>query len=140
MIKDRKLEHSMVLAGFRSNVQALIPAFDIAALPSRSEGLPVAILEAMAAGVPVVATNIDGIPEAVIDGECGYLVASEDHVALANRLMELLESSERRSTMGARGRERIVTDFTFPVQAEKYAALYDHVRMIGSDRYGAAAS
>jgi glycosyltransferase involved in cell wall biosynthesis len=126
MIADRDLSSSFVLAGFRSDVQTLFPAFDIAALPSRSEGLPVAILEAMSVGIPVVATSVDGIPEAVVDGDCGYLVPSEDHVALAERLLELLESDERRAAFGARGRERVLSEFTFPVQAEKYAAVYDH--------------
>ncbi len=125
MIAERNLGESFVFAGFRSDVQTLFPAFDIAALPSRNEGLPVAILEAMSVGLPVVATSVDGIPEAVIDGDCGYLVPAEDPAALADRLVTLLESDELRSTMGARGRERVLAEFTFPVQAQKYAEVYD---------------
>jgi glycosyltransferase involved in cell wall biosynthesis len=79
----------------------------------------------MSVGLPVVATSVDGIPEAVIDGDCGYLVPSEDPAALADRLVDLLESDELRSTMGARGRERVLAEFTFPVQAQKYAEVYD---------------
>jgi glycosyltransferase involved in cell wall biosynthesis len=128
MIAARKLENSFLLPGFRADVESLVPGLDVAVLPSRSEGIPVAILEAMAAGVPVVASKVGGIPEAVIDGDCGYLVAPEDHEGLADRIMALLESDERRSAMGARARVRVATQFTFAVQAEQYARLFDRLR------------
>jgi glycosyltransferase involved in cell wall biosynthesis len=127
MIADRNLGNSLVLAGFRSDVEALLPALEFAVLPSRSEGLPVAILEAMAAGLPVVATSVDGIPEAVIDRETGFLVPSEDHVMLAGRISDMLASEELRTTMGIRARERVATEFTFDKQAERYAALFDRL-------------
>jgi predicted dehydrogenase/nucleoside-diphosphate-sugar epimerase/glycosyltransferase involved in cell wall biosynthesis len=140
MIAERNLGGSLVLAGFRSQAQTLFPALDILALPSRAEGLPVAILEAMSVGLPVVATAVDGIPEAVIDGQTGYLVASEDHEAFADRLMRLIESEALRREMGARGRERVLTEFTFPSQAQKYARVYDRVIARRNKQLGAEAS
>jgi glycosyltransferase involved in cell wall biosynthesis len=128
LIAERNLQDSFVLAGFRSDVEALLPAFDLVALPSRSEGLPVAILEAMAAGIPVVATRVDGIPEAIIDGESGYLVPSEDYAALAERITAMLESDALRRGMADRAKQRVAAEFSFPVQAQKYAQLYDRVR------------
>ena len=126
-IAEKRLQDTLVLAGFRSGAQSLFSGLDIMAMASRAEGLPVAILEAMSVGIPVVSTAVDGIPEAIVDGETGYLVASEDHTALADRLLKMLESADMRATMGARGRARVLAEFAFPLQAERYGEVYDRV-------------
>lgn len=79
------------------------------------EGLPVAILEAMAAGLPVVSTLHSGIPEAVQDGETGFLVAEHDAGAMAARTLELLKDSKLAANMGAAGRRRVETKFTIDI-------------------------
>jgi glycosyltransferase involved in cell wall biosynthesis len=119
------LTKSFVLAGFRSDLEQVLPNLDVVVLPSRTEGLPVIALEAMAARVPVVATAVGGTPEALVDGICGYLVPPENPEALANRLLDVLASDERRAEMGARGRERVLSTFTFEEQAATYAALFE---------------
>lgn len=85
------------------------------------EGLPVAILEAMAHGLPIVSTRHAGIPESVIDGVTGYLVAENDVEAMAARLVELADDAPRRGQMGAKGRQRAIERFSFA--AERQALL-----------------
>jgi glycosyltransferase involved in cell wall biosynthesis len=82
------------------------------------------VLEACAAGLPVIATNVGGTSEIVENGVNGYLVASGDPSALANRLLELVRSAERRHEMGARGRELVRARFSFERQAQEYERLF----------------
>ncbi len=90
----------------RAEVPAVFGACDIYLHPSRSEGLGISIIEAMAAGLPVIASRVGGIPEAVVDGETGILVPSEDPQALADAIQWMVEHPEDRAEMGRRGRER----------------------------------
>jgi glycosyltransferase involved in cell wall biosynthesis len=93
---------------------------DIFVLPSTYEGFPVAILEAMAAGLPVVATAVAGVPEAVLPGRSGLLVPPEDAAALAGALGELAADPERRRSMGLAARRELEQHFTI----EKVGAAY----------------
>ena len=102
-------------------------AFDQATvycLPSYHEGLPMSILEAMAGGLPVVSTPIAGIPEAVLDGETGYLVAPGDTVALADRLARLLSDGAHARQLGAAGAARARDCFDVDVVVGEVAALW----------------
>jgi glycosyltransferase involved in cell wall biosynthesis len=85
------------------------------------------VLEAFAAGVPVVATAVDGTPEVVDDGVSGYLVQPGDAGALADRIIAMLADDNRRREMGQRGRERVHREFTFAVQAEQYLQLFNEL-------------
>src|SRR5262249_31013234 len=89
-IPQHELEGCFVLAGFRDDVQRFLPWLDVAVSSSYTEGLPLVVLEAMAAGVPVVATAVGGTPEAVLEGVTGHLVAPGDAAAIANRIVGLL--------------------------------------------------
>jgi glycosyltransferase involved in cell wall biosynthesis len=113
-----------VLAGFCDDLDQFLPHWDLAVLPSFTEGLPNVVLEAYAAGVPVVATAVGGTPEAVDDGVDGHLVPPGDPSALAERILEMLALDEGRKVMGRRGRERIQAQFTFQAQAARYQALF----------------
>ncbi len=84
---------------------------DIFCLPSHSEGFPVTIVEAMTAGLPVAATNISGIPDAVIHGETGLLFDAHDPAAMADAIVQLAQDRELRVKLGAAGRERATTEF-----------------------------
>lgn len=106
-IADRGLADSVFLIGFRNDVPRVLAASDVLVLPSFREGTPRVITEAMASGLPVVATDIAGIPEQVVDGESGYLIPTGDAAALADKLAELLANSELRKQMGKRGLERV---------------------------------
>ena len=80
----------------------MLPAFDVFALSSQHEGLPISLLEAMAAGVPCVATSVGGVPEVINNGSEGLLVPAGDGIALADALNALLHAPELRKAIGAR--------------------------------------
>jgi glycosyltransferase involved in cell wall biosynthesis len=102
-------------------------AADIYCLPSHQEGLPMSILEAMAAGLPVVSTPIAGIPESVIDGQTGFLVPPGDRVGLEARLGELLADAELRATMGEAGRALAAERFDVEVVVTQIRDLWQTV-------------
>jgi glycosyltransferase involved in cell wall biosynthesis len=112
------------LLGLRDDVADLHRAADLFVQPSRSEGLPLAILEAMGAGLPVVATRVGGIHEAVIDGRTGRLVPPADPAALAAALRELLDAPERRAAFGRAGAARAEQEFCLRAMTDAYRALY----------------
>jgi glycosyltransferase involved in cell wall biosynthesis len=110
--------------GFRSDVPDLLGAADVFALPSRNEGLPLSVLEAMAEGLPVVATPVGGVPELVRDGTDGLLVPVEDDAALATAIARLADDAGLRAAMGAAGRDRARGEFSFDRMTERYERLY----------------
>jgi glycosyltransferase involved in cell wall biosynthesis len=114
----------VLFAGYRADARRLMQAMDIVVLPTRLEGSPYAILEAMAAGKPVVASRIGGVPELVVDGATGRLFPMDDVAALAAALTELLEDPKKRAAMGAAGRARVEKYFSQTVMLERMAALY----------------
>ncbi len=126
-IKEAGLAGSFIVVGFRRDLDRFIPFFDILALPSFTEGLPNVVLEACAANVPVVATKVGGTPEVVEDGVNGLLVPPGDADALAGRLLELVASEERMRDMGLSGRQRVVEQFSFAAQADRYCDLFDEL-------------
>ena len=99
------------LLGRRTDVPDLLAAFDIFALASEREEMPVAILEAMAAGLPVVAVETGGIPEMVAEGETGFLVPARDTAAMSERLGRLAADVALRARLGAVGRQRAFAEF-----------------------------
>lgn len=105
------IREKVIFAGFREDMPAVMGAIDVFALTSDSEGLPTAVLEAMAAGKPVVATRVGGVPELVEDGATGKLVPPRDPGAVAEALT-FFEESERRQAFGAAGRRRVHERFT----------------------------
>jgi glycosyltransferase involved in cell wall biosynthesis len=117
-----------ILAGARREVPEILAASDIVALPARfGEGCPNALLEAMAAGKPVVAARTGGIPEIVVDGKTGILVPREDVDALQSALRRLAADPALRASMGAAGRERAQSEFSVTKQVESYQALYSEL-------------
>ncbi len=123
-IAERGLQGRFVLAGFRPDLERLLPACDLAVSSSHTEGLPVVVLEEMAAGLPVVATAVGGTPEVLEEGVTGLLVPPADPAALARAVAELLASPESARAMGLAGRRRVERCFTFAVQAEGYERLF----------------
>lgn len=98
--------------------------FDISALPSLSEGMPNSILEAMAAGRPVVATSVGAVPDAVVHGKTGLLVPPRNPEALADALATLLSSPERRARVGAAGRQRALSEYSAESAIGRLLTLY----------------
>jgi len=112
--------------GFREDVGELLSLFDVFALPSLSEGLSLAILEAMAAGRPVVATNVGGNPELIVDGETGVLVPAGDVRNLAAAIARLLTDTAEARRLGENGMDRVKRCFALESMIEGYQAIYDH--------------
>ena len=111
--------------GFREDVEALLSLFDVFALPSLSEGLSIALLEAMAAGKPVVATNVGGNPELIIDGETGLLVPPRDARALAAGIGSLLGDAAEARRLSENGLDRVKRYFGVETMIESYQAVYE---------------
>lgn len=118
------LAHAVTFAGHVSRVARVYRALDVAVLPSLSEGMPNAALEAMLHGLPVVASHVGGVPEVVRDGETGLLVPPGDETQLAAALVALCADVERRKALGARGRERVLGHFAPHQRAERILGLY----------------
>jgi glycosyltransferase involved in cell wall biosynthesis len=118
------LGERVLLAGFRADLDRLLPWLDVLVLPSFTEGLPNVVLEGCAAGLPIVATAVGGTPEIIEDGATGFLVPPRNAMALAERLQDVLTAPDGGRIVGERGRRRVLERFTFPVQAEKYRRLF----------------
>ena len=116
-------EH-VVLAGQRSDVGDMLPAFDVFALPSLTEGLSISLLEAGATGLAVVATAVGGNPEVVADGQTGLLVPVNDGTALTAALMRLVDSPEERSRLGKAAFEWVRANGSIEALCESYDAFY----------------
>ena len=119
------LQRNIVFLGQRTDIPSLLAACDVFCLPSRSEGLSNALLEAMASRLPVVATRVGGNPEVVREGESGYLVDSEDAPAMAARLLDLLNQPEQAARMGEAGRAIVEARFTVQAMVDRMVAAYD---------------
>ncbi len=129
------------LLGVVDDVASLLRAADLFVHPSRSEGLPLAVLEALASGLPVVASRVGGIPEAVEDGRSGVLVPPGDPEALAGALRGLLAEPERAEALGRAGHERAVRAFSVEAMTQRYLDLYAELgfkRAAAHPRPGAA--
>ena len=114
------------LGEVRDSAEALA-RFDVLALPSLWEGLPVVLLEAMAAGLPAVAGRVGGIPEVLVDGETGRLVAPGDDGALAEALLSVISSPDRGRAMGLAGRKRVLEKYDMVVYVRRLEALYEEL-------------
>lgn len=110
--------------GFRSDMEAVLAQASIMCLPSYREGLPKALLEGMAAGLPCVTTDVPGCREAVIDGFNGVLVAPRDHVSLAEALRTIIDDVQARVIMGANGRSMATAEFSTELVTQRTLAVY----------------
>lgn len=130
MIRERVQKDyvgSVEVLGPKTNVVEYLQAADIWTLPSRTEGLPLSLLEAMACGLPVVASRVGGIPDVVKDGVNGLLIPPEDTVALADRLQHAVKLDESVQELGRRAVETVRESFDTEVSAKKYDQLYQNV-------------
>jgi glycosyltransferase involved in cell wall biosynthesis len=123
-IELKGLRERFQLVGFRADIAQFLPHLDLMVLPSNTEGLPVVLLEAFAAGVPAVATAVGGIPEVIEEGKSGYLVPPGDPPALARRILDVLRQDATRLAMGWRGQRRVRDHFTFTLQSAQYQRLF----------------
>lgn len=127
LAKSLGLADRVTFAGFRDDVPRFLAESQIFCLCSHWEGLPLSILEAMAVGLPVVASDVGGVSEIVQEGVTGFLVKRGDIDGLADRLRLLLQDPQLRHRMGQAGRARYLECFTVDRMAEKTWALYERV-------------
>lgn len=123
LAKELNLGPRLVFAGFRQDIPAVLAAMDVFAFPSRAEAFGLVLIEAMAAGVPVVSTASDGVLDIVVDGQSGLLVPPQDVAALEKAVLRLLASPELRLQLGREGQRRVKGLFT----AERMAARVEEL-------------
>lgn len=122
-----EIEHDVFFTGRCKDVAALLAVSDVCVLSSRAEGFSNAILEYMAAARPVVATDVGGAREAIVEGETGFLVAAGDDEAMAERIIRLLREPEKARRMGHSGRLRVEQKFSCAAQLENTLNLYERL-------------
>ncbi len=122
--RARELGERVRLLGGRSDVPRLLAAADVFCLPSIDEGLPLALAEAMAEGLPVVATHVGGIPELIRDGVTGFLVPPRDPARLAQKVLTLFADPVLRRKLGRAGRASVRQEFTLERMIGRFEAVY----------------
>ena len=121
---DLGIMRHVLFLGYQEEVASFYAAFDTLVLPSSNEGTPVSAIEALAAGRPVVATRVGGVPDVVRDGEDGFLVETGETNELAERLERLARDPELRERMGRQGRERVLPRYAVERLVEDIDELY----------------
>jgi len=131
-LEAQRVQRHVTWLGRRDDVPRIMRALDVLALPSHDEAAPAVALEAMASGVPVVATGVGGVPEYVADGLTGTLVSRGNATELSDALTRLLTDITVRMDYGRRARARVLEQFSLPVQVTKIERVFE--RVLGSGR------
>lgn len=129
MLQTRFRQGNVVFAGQRADVARLLQAFDVFVLSSDAEGFPLAIVEAMAAGRAIAATDAGGVREALADSACGRIVPPRDADALASAVLELLRDETERRRLGEHAREYATRHFTRAQQARQMQMVLERARV-----------
>ncbi len=127
LVETLGLGDRVMFLGVRPDVNQLLPAADVFVLSSLSEGISVTLLEAMATGLPIAATDVGGNGEVVEHEQTGLLSPRGDDAALANHLIALLQDADRRRAMGRAGRQRLLDQFTQPQMHQGYTEIYEQL-------------
>lgn len=135
LAQDQGISHRVFLPGYLGNTAGVLPGFDVFALSSLWEGHPLSLLEAMAAGLPVVATQVNGITETVLHGETGLMVPLDDPVFMADALLTLLADAETSARMGEAGKRRVRDNFSLDKMLRDVEAVY--LDIVDRDSIGA---
>lgn len=125
--RELNIEQHVDFLGFRNDIPDLLSGFDVLIHSTRTEGLGIAVLEAMAAGVPVAATHVGGIPEIVKDGRSGVLFEPGDTEALSSAVVDLLENKEKRLDMIDSARQQVKARFSLQIMCGQYGELYSRI-------------
>jgi glycosyltransferase involved in cell wall biosynthesis len=125
---DLNLKDNVIFSGIRNNISQMLSIMDIFVMSSTAEGLPIALLEAMAAKKPVVVTKVGAIPNVIEDGHSGILVEPKDSDSLAEAILSLLNDSEKASGMAQKGFERVRDKYSSKRMAEEYYSIYKKLK------------
>ncbi len=126
-IVELGLQHRVHLLGLRRDVINVLQSLDLFVLPTHQEALGTAFIEAAAVGVPAIGTRVDGVPEAIADGQTGLLVPLEDSAAIAAAIIALLADPARRQRMGTAARDRVMALYSREVMVQNMVALYERL-------------
>jgi glycosyltransferase involved in cell wall biosynthesis len=126
-VRQLALGEVVWMPGDRSDISSLLQTMDVFVLPSLAEGISNTVLEAMATGLPVVATAVGGNPELVTEGQTGHLVPAGDAQALCSALVRIVESPALRSNMGHAARQRVRDKFDWNRAVAEYLGVYDEL-------------
>lgn len=121
----KQLSEGIFMLGEVNDVLPYLQSSDIFVLPSAAEGLSVSLLEAMACGLPSVATDVGGTPEVLVDKKRGLLVPSDDIQALQNAIIDLLQQPDIRTEMGKESREFVINNFSLEMAVDRLSKLYE---------------
>lgn len=124
LVKDNGLDAAVFFAGFQEDIENWLPAFDAFALPSLTEGTPMALLEAMAVGLPVIATAVGGVPRVVIDMVNGMLVPPGNAKAISDGLKMVMDKPDLRYQIGAAGVETVAAKYNIESWCREIQNLY----------------
>jgi glycosyltransferase involved in cell wall biosynthesis len=130
LLRELHLEDKFLFLGFRQDIPEILAELDVFVLSSTSEGFPLVVLEAMAAGKPVVVTRSGGPDEIIRDGQDGFLVPVADADALAGKILEILQNPTLAATVGRQAQERVAEEFSDERMIQEYEALYQ--RLVGT--------
>jgi glycosyltransferase involved in cell wall biosynthesis len=122
--RELGVDDVFLFPGYRKDVSRILPAFDIYVLPSLWEGLPLGMIEAMLAKLPIVATTVGGVPEVLADGDTALLVPPADSEALAGALCRLASSADLRRRLAERGRDHALAQYSLQKMVHTYETLY----------------
>lgn len=125
LIKELGLESNFILAGYHDKPHQLFCEGDVSILTSISEGFPYTVLESMSCGIPVVATDVGGVTEA-LDDKSGFICKPKDHVAIGNSVVTLLQDEALRKQMGAYARKKVIDNFTIDKFIKEYEIAYEY--------------
>ena len=124
IIAQHKMQKNIILTGSIDDASTLLPAFDIYVCSSIKEGLSLTIIEAMQAGLPIVATNVGGNPELIEDNKTGLLVESKNPQQIADKIKEIIDNNELRIKISENARKRALKEFTLEEMTEKTKNIY----------------
>jgi glycosyltransferase involved in cell wall biosynthesis len=133
-IARRGLEDQVILAGTRTDVESLLPGTDAYVLSSKHEGLPISLMEAMACGLPVVATRVGGVEELATNGVSGLVVPPQDPGRLAEALRQVLTDPTHAAALGRAARHTIEKAYSWQMIVREYEAVYDRIFNQGEER------
>jgi glycosyltransferase involved in cell wall biosynthesis len=129
-VAEMGLNQRVIFTGFLENSMRIYPVLDLYVATSLKEGLPLSLVEAMGAGLAVVATDVPGHRDVMVQGETGVVVPPEDPAALAEALSSLLGDPDRRRRMGEAGRQRVLKEFGLRPMIDGTAEVYRQARKI----------
>lgn len=130
-LQGKDLADKVLLLGYRRDVANLLNIMDVFCLTSEKEGHPIALIEAMAAGLPIIGTNVKGIKDLICNGRNGYLVQAENEIGLKSMIKSLLENDQLRITMGRESYRIASESYSLKACIDKYASIFRRIHRAG---------